>query len=174
MAELVGNCPRCGAQHITFDVPSAKPYRVDHGWQNWYEAFGICRRCGRTAIFVLSEHAGSDYQYVHRAGLLKVEGALNKYVNIEGHISLKDAAGISPPEFLPNELDSVFREGSTCLAVGCFNAAGTMFRLCVDLATKSMLPTEDVPSLNYKGFPPKVKHRSSRDASRSDGSRNAF
>jgi hypothetical protein len=24
---------------------------------------------------------------------------------------------------------------------------------------------------NYKGFPPKVKHRSSRDASRSDGSR---
>ena len=41
-------------------------------------------------------------------------------------------------------------EGATCLAVGCYNAAGTMFRLCVDLATKSMLPTEEAPGLNTK------------------------
>jgi hypothetical protein len=150
MAELVANCPRCGSRHITFDVTAAKPYRIEYGWQHWYESFGICRHCGRTTIFVLSESVDGNYEHVHKVGLLKVEGALNKYVEIKGHISLKDTASATPPEFLPKEIDSVFREGATCLAVGCYNAAGTMFRLCVDLATKSMLPAEDMPGLNAK------------------------
>lgn len=150
MAELVANCPRCGSRHITFDVGAANPYRVDYGWQNWYEAFGICRHCGRTAIFVLSESGNGDYQYVHKVGLLKVEGALNKYVDVKGHISIKDSAFVDPPEFLPKDIESIFTEGATCLAVGCHNAAGTMFRLCVDLTTRSMLPTEDVPGLNAR------------------------
>lgn len=30
--------------------------------------------------------------------------------------------------------------------MGCPNAAGTMFRLCVDLATQALLPGEDAPS----------------------------
>ena len=150
MAELVANCPRCGSRHITFDVSAAKPYRIDHGWQHWYEAFGICRHCDRTTIFVLSESVDGDHDYVHKVGLLKVEGALNKFVNIKGHISLKDTASVETPEYLPTGIESIFREGATCLAVGCYNAAGTMFRLCVDLATKSMLPIEEVPGLNAK------------------------
>lgn len=150
MAELVANCPRCGSRHITFDVSAAKIYRVAYEWQQWYEAFCVCRHCGRTAIFVLSENVDGNYQHVHKVGLLKVEGALNKYVEIEGHISLKDDASIAPPEFLPKEIEAVFAEGATCVAVGCYNAAGTMFRLCVDMATRSMLPTEDTPGLSAK------------------------
>lgn len=150
MAELVTNCPRCGSRHITFDVTAAKHYRIEYGWQYWYEAFGICRNCGRTTIFVLSESVNGNYDHAHKVGLLKVEGALNKYVDVKGHISLKDSSSIDPPQFLPKEIESVFREGATCLAVGCYNAAGTMFRLCVDLSTRSMLPAEDVPGLNRK------------------------
>jgi hypothetical protein len=150
MAELVANCPRCGSQHITFDVSAANVYQIDHGWQYWYEAFGICRHCSRATIFVLSESVDGDYNYVHKLGLLKVEGALNKFVNVKGHISLKDTVSVEPPEFLPKDIESVFNEGATCLAVGCYNAAGTMFRLCVDLATKSMLPAEEIPGLNVK------------------------
>lgn len=150
MAELVANCPRCGSRHITFDVTAAKAYRIEYEWKHWYEAFGVCRHCGRTVIFVLSERVDGDYQYVHKVGLLKVEGALNKYVTINDHISLKDGASVQPPEFLPKDIESVFSEGATCVAVGCYNAAGTMFRLCVDLTTKSMLPAEDVPGLNAK------------------------
>lgn len=148
MTELVADCPRCGARHITFDVNAANQYRVDHGWQNWYEAFGVCRRCCRSAIFVLSERVESDYKYVHKVGLLKVDGALNQYVRVEGHISPKDTASAEPPGFLPKSIDSVFREGATCFSVGCYNAAGTMFRLCLDLSTRSMIPTEDVTGLN--------------------------
>jgi hypothetical protein len=99
---------------------------------------------------VLSESVDGDYQYVHKVGLLKVDGALNKYVTVKGHISLKDGVSVEPPEFLPKDIESVFSEGATCVAVGCYNAAGTMFRLCVDLATKSMLPAEDAPGLNAK------------------------
>jgi len=150
MSELVANCPRCGSKHITFDVTAAKIFRISYEWQNWYEAFGICRHCGRSAIFVLSESVNGNYQHVHKVGLLKVDGALNNYVEVEGHVSLKDSASVEPPEFLPEDIEAVFREGATCLAVGCYNAAGTMFRLCVDLATKSLLPSEETSGLNLK------------------------
>ena len=150
MSELVANCPRCGSKHITLDVTAAKIFRISYEWQNWYEAFGICRHCGRSAIFVLSESVNGNYQHVHKVGLLKVDGALNNYVEVEGHVSLKDSASVEPPEFLPEDIEAVFREGATCLAVGCYNAAGTMFRLCVDLATKSLLPSEETSGLNLK------------------------
>ena len=44
----------------------------------------------------------------------------------------------------------MFNEGATCLAVGCYNAAGTMFRLTIDLVTRDMLPDEDVEGLNRR------------------------
>lgn len=157
MAELVANCPRCGSQHITFDVTAATPYRVEYGWQYWYEAFGICRHCGRTTIFVLSESVNANYQYVHEVGLLKVEGTLNNYVDVKDHISLKDTASVNPPEYLPDDIESVFREGATCIAVGCYNAAGTMFRLCVDLATRTLLPTEETPAEEAPGLNAKTR-----------------
>ncbi|NTW88889.1 MAG: DUF4145 domain-containing protein [Desulfobulbaceae bacterium] len=69
---------------------------------------------------------------------------------MDNFVSLKDRAAITPPDHLPVEIQAVFSEGATCFAVGCFNAAGTMFRLCVDLATKSMLPAEDGDGLNSR------------------------
>ncbi len=151
MSELVADCPRCASKHMTFDVDAAKIYRQEHGWQNWYEAFSTCRHCGHSTIFVLAERVGTDYTQVHRTGLLKMPAALNKYADVRGFVSYKDKATVTPPQFLPADIEAVFLEGATCLAVGCFNAAGTMFRLCVDLATKGMLPSdEDTPGLTWK------------------------
>ncbi|MDO9025298.1 DUF4145 domain-containing protein [Zwartia sp.] len=150
MSELVANCPRCASKHITFDVDSAKIYRQEYGWQNWYEAFSTCRHCAHSTIFLLAEKVESNYEQVHRSGLLNMNGALNHYIDVRGFVSLKDVATIKPPQFLPASIEAVFIEGSTCLAVGCFNAAGTMFRLCVDMATKGMLPANDFSGLNSK------------------------
>jgi len=69
-------------------------------------------------------------------------------MTIEGYISLKDTAISKPPEYIPDNLDRVFREGAACMAIGCFNAAGTMFRLCIDLTTRAMLPEGEVEGLN--------------------------
>lgn len=150
MPDLVANCPRCDARKITFDVTAAKVTGREYGWKNTYEAFCICRNCGYSTIFVLSLSVNGDYQHVHKVGLLKVEGSLNRYVEVDGHIGLKDEASINPPEHLPKDIEAVFREGATCLAVGCFNAAGTMFRLCVDIATRAILPSTEMEGLNAK------------------------
>lgn len=150
MAEIVANCPRCGVKHITFDVAASNIFRIDYGWQNWYEIFCRCRHCKRTSIFIVAESVHADYQHVHAVGLLKLETSLNNYVEIKGHISLKDQSIVPPPDHVPPNIAAIFIEGSTCLAVGCYNAAATMFRLCVDLSTRHMLPLEEAEGLNTK------------------------
>jgi hypothetical protein len=92
MPELVADCPRCGSGRITFDVRAAKIIGSQYGWQNWYETFCICRHCGHATIFVLSERVNSDYEHVHKVGILKIEGALNNYLNVENYVSLNDQA----------------------------------------------------------------------------------
>ena len=148
MAELVADCPRCRARRITFDMAQAHITRTQYDWQRWYEAFCICRHCRLATIFVLSESANGDYELVHRTGLLKFSGAVNQFVDIEGFISLKDTAASKPPEHIPENVEQIFREAATCLAVGCDNAAGTMFRLCIDVVTRGMLPDGDREGLN--------------------------
>jgi len=151
LSELVADCPRCGASRITFDLTSQTGVvQVRYDWQQWYEAFCTCRHCGHGTIFFLSEAGINEGKVVRNIGLPKIEGAVNRFVRIEGFVSLKDEAGVPPPEHTPKEIAAVFSEGATCLAVGCFNAAGTMFRLCVDLATRPLLPAADGDGLNAK------------------------
>ena len=150
MAELVADCPRCGSESITFDVTAAHIIGTYWGWQNQYEAFSICRKCHHATIFVVEESVDGDHEYVHKTGLLNIKSALNNFVTIEEHVSLKHEARVSPPEHIPDAIADAFREGATCFAVGCYNAAGTMFRLCIDLATKSMLPEGEIEGLKWK------------------------
>lgn len=150
MPELVANCPRCGTKKITFNVSACHKIGQRHGWQNWYETYAICRHCDRATNFVLKESVNGNYEYVHKVGLLKLEGSLNNYLEIDGHVSLRDSVLIVPPEHMPDQIASAFKEGTICLTVGCYNAAATMFRLCVDHATRSLLPTEGREGLNHK------------------------
>jgi hypothetical protein len=69
---------------------------------------------------------------------------------IEGYICLKDIASKKAPEHVPPNVESAFREDAACLSISCPNAAGTLFHLCNDLATRPMLPGEEVEGLNAK------------------------
>ena len=51
-------------------------------------------------------------------------------------ISIADLGTRPTPEHVPEAIGAAFQEGAKCRAVGCFNAAAAMFRLCLDLATK--------------------------------------
>lgn len=150
MSELVADCPRCGSSRMTFNLISHTVVSYRHNWQSWYEAFCICRHCSRSTVFILSEKGNEESTIIRQAGLSKLSVTANNLVNVESYVSLKDAKSITPPDHLPPDILSVFAEGATCLAVGCFNAAGTMFRLCVDLATQSLLPEADDNGLNSK------------------------
>lgn len=147
MSQLVADCPRCGAEKITFELTQEHYIGEDHGWW-WYETFCICRHCKRTTIFVLSQNWDIDRRIVHKNGLLTLPDTVNNYMNIKNFISLKDTVKVKPPEHIPNNIEEVFKEAATCMSLGCYNAAGTMFRLCLDLATRVMLPEDNTNGLN--------------------------
>ena len=136
MSELVADCPRCRSQRITFDVLADIIVGVQHAWQQWYEAFCVCRHCLRSTVFVLSDKEVHSKDIINKGGLAKFSGAAGHLVKVESFISIKDSAPIDPPEHLPVDILAAFREGARCQSVACFNAAAAMFRLCVDLATK--------------------------------------
>ena len=150
MAVLVADCPRCDATSITFDVTQELRIGKLHGWQYWFEAFCVCRNCSRSTTFVLSQNVDSDKKPVHELGLLGITISLNRYMNIVNYISIGDMAARNPPEHLPPNIEASFNEAAKCLVIGCHNAAGVMFRLCVDHATRPKLPKDETDGLNAK------------------------
>ena len=156
MSLLVADCPRCGAESITFDVKSA--IRAGTGHTDWllrFEAFAVCRRCTRSSVVALEVHRYEAVESYRSLKPFATDAALNADLKVLGFLSAKDRNPVSPPEHVPEPIDRAFREGATCLAVECFNAAATMFRLCLDLATRDLLPAE--------GEEPQANSRQRRD-----------
>lgn len=151
MAELVADCPRCKAQKITFDVKQSHLFRIKNQWQHFFETFCICRHCNLSTVFLVSSKLRRDGKTsLGITGPIGVSGVVNDLVDIVSYVSLKDTSSVAPPEYLPEAIESSFNEGARCLPVECYNAAATMFRLCVDLATRRMLPADDIDGLNSK------------------------
>jgi hypothetical protein len=143
MPLLIGNCPRCGAKSVTFDVLSHVYKYTRHGWQNHFEVFSVCRHCHDPTIFGIA--MTTDGHSTHEGAmsgeeLMEYEKSLNCLFSIEGYVSLRDHANVRPPEFLPEEIKKTFIEGAACFSIQCYNAAATMFRLCIDLVTRPILP----------------------------------
>lgn len=151
MSVLVADCPRCGSKQMTFDAMAALPTLIYYQWQRWYEVFSICRNCRRSTIFVLAQKEISDKDFLNEHLPTEIKGSLNPHFRIDGYISLKDTDAVATPEYVTDPIISnAFHEGAVSLVVGNWNAAGTMFRLAIDLTTRPMLPQEDVPGLNNK------------------------
>ena len=131
MLQLVSDCPRCGAAKTTFDVLAGHFLGEQYQWQTWYDAFCVCRHCHKTAVFVLSQLKAAD-ETLHAVGLMGLLDSVNNHFRVESFRSLKDIVRDDPPEHVPAEIKAAFTEGATCMAVECFNAAATMFRLCIE------------------------------------------
>lgn len=149
MSELVANCPRCRAKKITFDLISQNRL-PNSGWQRRCEAFCICRACSKGTVFVLMQNDSGAEELLKQAWLPDLDYCVNDVMHVDSYIAIKDMAAAKPPEHLPEELKGAYREAATCVAVKCPNGAGTMFRLCVDLATRPLLPQEETSGLNRK------------------------
>lgn len=149
MPIIVHDCPRCRSDRITFDVKGCnnlgKKLHMHGNWQWWVELFSVCRHCLQGTILVVSRNADVDRDPPE---VMNVKDSLNNSFNIERYINLRDNSIHKPPEFTPEPISTIFQEGATCLATQCWNAAGTMFRQCLDIATKSMLPKEGASNLS--------------------------
>ncbi len=137
MAKLVSDCPRCGAKQITFDVHA-------HQWVEHliYEMFSICRSCQKSTIFIVRDqcNGGYDNPEINWELVYNNNLGLNQELVVLTFVSQKNNVTVIPPEHLPKNIEDAFTEGVTCMSVNCYNAAGTMFRLCLDFATKQVLP----------------------------------
>lgn len=142
MSLLKADCPRCKTASVTFDVLAQKSRGiVQADWVERFEVFAVCRHCHKPTIFSLDNKTyASRGQWKDPTGTVNYNGFVNDALEVRGHVSLKDMAADDPPEHLPDNIESVYREGATCLAVKCWNASAAMFRTCIDLATKGMLP----------------------------------
>jgi hypothetical protein len=149
MALLVADCPRCGAEQMTFDAHKEIQTATAYGWQRIYEVFSVCRGCHLSTTFLVSQKDIKLKQALDANGLLNFK-SLNDCVRVERYICIQDINAQKAPDHVPNNIKGAFGEGSTCVSVQCWNAAGTMFRLCVDLATRSLLPPEADPGPNKR------------------------
>jgi hypothetical protein len=143
MSLLIADCPRCGSKRVTFDVTAQVFRSKQYGWANEYEVFSVCRVCHAPTIFYIrmtvdAYHKSDDLSKAN--ALVTYTKALNDFFELVRYVSLRDHAQHVPPEFLENNILNAFKEGAACFSIACYNAAATMFRLCVDLATRPLLP----------------------------------
>ena len=125
---------------MTFDCLADNYVGEAYGWQSCHEVYSLCRNCSRGTVFVLKLSASPlKGKFTDTNSLIKIEH-LNKFFRISDYITLKDKDLPLPPEYLPEEVEIAFCEGLKCLAVNCYNASATMFRLALDLATEPLLP----------------------------------
>ena len=145
MATIVQDCPRCRAKMMTFDIRADTHVGRRYDWQNIFEIYAVCRSCGRPSIMRISEvEFDRRTPFTDSGRICSVDLDLAGIFAFEYVITAADQAGLEAPSDLPAQIANIFDEGTRCLKIGCYNAAGTMFRLCLDLATEALLPAEDV------------------------------
>src|SRR5688572_4470431 len=144
MALLVSDCPRCGAKRINFSIVGASQCGriVDNRRTgisiDYFEIQCVCAECRRSTLFKANQETSKS-----SLGNIDWRVAafnLKDIASIQGVVSPADLGFDPPPEYLPSDIETAFNEGSKCLSIGCFNASATMFRLCLDFATKALLP----------------------------------
>src|SRR5258708_38523698 len=141
MGLLVADCPRCGAKHTTFDVVAQVWLSQQYQWRDSYEIFCVCRQCHVSTTFIVEASRSEAKDKINRGdGLATYQSGLNDFFAIQRFISLRDNVSTKPPEHLSKDIENAFVEGAACLSIECHNAAATMFRLCVDLVTRPLLP----------------------------------
>jgi len=151
-AFVVYDCPRCGVKHTTLECISAVDVSDDFYVRG--EVFCKCRACFRSSVLLVqAEYTAKEFIKPLLSGdkeFSQLSGSLNSLVTIEKVISVFSMNAASIPESLPEKISDVLKEGNTCFAAGCYNAAGAMFRLALDLSTKGLLPETGEPNARIR------------------------
>lgn len=156
MAEFVSDCPRCGAQKSTHDVFSSVVVGARYNWMQLVELSCICRTCKKMSTHLVTRKEPKDDQnkFFQSIGSINTtssfSGSLNQLVNFERHVSVWDKATLAPPEHLSTDVEQVFQEANRCMVASCWNAASAMYRLALDLVTRSMLPETGEPAAKVR------------------------
>jgi hypothetical protein len=128
---------------MTCDILADVYMGTEHDWKHYHEITARFRSCHKPSLLLVGLRDSSRKRDYGKDGSITATGGdITKAFRFERVISTADFAANDAPEYLPEDIDRAFKEGTRCLAIGCHNAAAAMFRLCLDLATKSRLPAE--------------------------------
>lgn len=144
---------------MTFDVISDVFLGKNYDWQSHFEICSICRRCHRHAVSVLklTEISGQD-SFKKNGDVVKRDDDISKWLAFERTITVVDNETRAKPDSLPDEISQPFIEGTRCLSVNCPNAASAMFRLCLDIATRTLLPADQEINKDVRrNLPPRLR-----------------
>ncbi len=144
VATMVLDCPRCGANNMTFDIRGDVFISQEHNWVSKHEIFSVCRRCDRPSLAKVSlTNYGMREKFLGKDSVFEaIKADVSQIFRFDRFVSLPDIKSVCAPIEVPADVASAFNEGATCLAIGCHNAAAAMFRLALDLATKSLLDVD--------------------------------
>ncbi|MFY7003102.1 DUF4145 domain-containing protein [Acinetobacter pittii] len=163
MSTFVFDCPACTARNSTFNVRDYYAINNDLTWN----LFSVCRACDNSliikanvAIDIIAQISKNpsptekDLDNIFEFVIQRLgydDFHLNDLLD-EFQYSPILANAESPPAHLPEEIESIFKEAAKCLSIGCFNAAGAMFRLCLDIVTKKIVEENQLlnPTSNDK------------------------
>lgn len=138
---LIGDCPRCGARRITFDVFST--FRRE----SWlHSMFCMCRECFEGTVFDASTNRPdidlmreSEGQ-VANAFCNKVSTQVPKLHSVE-----------KCPEFVPEDIKAIFEEAALCRAFSCYSASGAMYRKVIDQSTRKLVSAKPSDTERVEG-----------------------
>lgn len=158
---LVFDCPSCGAKNQTLDVKGYNPLQSP---EIVWEFFCVCRKCKSGCC--LRGIIRTNLQGKLKINPNKLVNSIPQLVSETLKIGNQDLGDfftgfyhkviipetLQHPQYLPPKLETIFIEATKCLALDCYNAAGSMFRLCLDITTKQILEENAhlSPSNNHK------------------------
>ena len=126
MAELVYDCPHCGASKIAFTCHGS-----DYHGQRFCNTLFVCRNCHDAIVAKFVVSGRSDPQKSH--GDPRTNG--HTLLDVYPSPTLLEA----PPHVPPN-LSDEYVEGLNVLRGRNFKSAGMMFRRVLEIATKGLAP----------------------------------
>ena len=150
MGTFIFDCPNCSAKKSTFDVSGYEPKGLTRFNYNSGYLFSTCRSCmvsiciNAKITFNATQSLNSTHGNNIKSKIQVLRGILNGQTDIADWFTDFEYSPIlpnaeMPPEHLPAEIESLFKEAAQCYAIGCYNASGAMFRLCLDITTKDIL-----------------------------------
>jgi len=113
----------------------------------------VCRACHRSSVFVLAQtenHERVKAIFKMQNELVSGNGSLNDIARFVAVVSKLNFQSREVPDHLPQPIENAMQEASRCMVAQCWNASAAMFRLALDLATKSLLPEEGEPSASVR------------------------
>ena len=140
-------------KNSNLDCYSSVPVDKPNGWKVYCEVFAVCRVCHKSSILLLSQISKDDdlTSILSKPNkIIETEASLTDFLRFERVITSLDRSVNEPPDHLPKNIERVMREGNKCLSAQCYNAAGAMFRLALDLATKGLLSADGQPSATVR------------------------